>query len=92
MSKTSPVAAHSHAVHKPLPSQKIRMNVVQLMQENGQCLMCFYAIILQHECNLEVEKIRLILGLKKKKKESSTVFWFVLLFYFTNGFGSKISE
>ena len=41
------------------------MNVVQLMQENGQCLMCFYQSYYSNNYNLEVEKIgRLILGLK----------------------------
>lgn len=41
------------------------MNVVQLMQENGQGLMCFYQSYYSNECNSEVEKIgRLILGLK----------------------------
>lgn len=43
------------------------MNVVQLMQENGQCLMCFCQSYYSNNYNLEVEKIgRLILGLKLK--------------------------
>lgn len=79
------MAAHSHAVHKPLQI-KIRMNVVQLMQENGQCLMCFYQSYYSMD-NLEVEKIGNILGLKL-----NCFFGFVVLFYFCNGFGSKISE
>lgn len=47
--KISPVAAHSHSEHKIIPKPKIRMNVVQLMQEKWSAFDVFLSIILQQQ-------------------------------------------